>query len=169
MSELVKRAEGPTLFEKMLKGQVAAHFILNSELLGVAAILDVSPSKYARGIQAVVFPYQAIKRSHWDMKTRMSVAAAIQAIDNRIEDAYEPELIVEHAEGYGVPDHGHVVLLPSFARGESAALHDPERTKHRISSEMLTEAQAALQFSEEETLHFEIESWRGAHQIARLL
>lgn len=169
MTEVVGRTEELSLFEKMLRGQMAARFILNSERLQVAATLDIFPAKHTGGVQAVVFPHQKGSSGRWDMATRMKVAATVQAVSNRIEAVYEPDLVVKHEEGYGVLGHGHVVVFPSFARGESAALHSPDRTANPAPDQQLDAVAAKLNFDIDEIVRFESETWRGARQVYGLL
>lgn len=169
MTEVLRPTDELSLFQKMLRGQMAAHFILNSRRLGVAAVLDIFPAEHTQGVQAVVFPHRPGSSSRWEMATRMRVAAAVQAVSNRIETVQQPDLVVKHEEGYGVLGHGHVVVFPSFARGESAALHDPARTTQPRPDELLGEAAAKLRFSTDEEVAFESEVWRGAGQIYGLL
>ncbi len=169
MTEVIRQTEELSLFEKMLRGQVAARFILNSQRLQVAATLDIFPAEHAQGVQAVVFPYGPGPSSRWEMSTRMRVAATVQAVSNRIEQVYRPDLVVKHEEGYGVLNHGHVVIFPSFARGESVSLHDPERTVQPAATELLDAVAAKLRFKTEEAVAFENDTWRGASQIYTLL
>lgn len=171
MAETLRQADQLSLFQKMLRGQIAARFILNSSRLEVAAIVDIHPAEHAQGAQAVVFPYAAGSSQEWDMATRMKVAAATQAVSRQIMRAYRPDLVVKHEEGYGVrnPEHGHVVLLPSFDRGQSIALHDPERLQQPVPAELLDAAQQKLHFGVEQTVAFEQETWQGAGRIYGLL
>ena len=169
MTEVLRTTDELSLFQKMLRGQMAAHFILNSRRLGVAAVLDIFPAEHAQGVQAVVFPYRPGSSSRWEMATRMRVAAAVQAVSDRIETVYQPDLVVKHEEGYGVLNHGHVVIFPSFGRGESAALHDPLRTAQPVADERLADTAAKLRFSSDEEVAFESDVWHGAGQIYGLL
>jgi hypothetical protein len=143
--------EPPTLFEQMLAGEVRAHTILNSPRLQVAAVLDAYPAEYARGIQVIVFPHEPGPRAKWNIDTDMRVAAVCGAIRRRMMAVYSPDLVVEHAEGRKIVNHGHVVLFPSFRQGDSVALHDTARFGRPVDEKRLLEVQDELYFNADNT------------------
>jgi len=145
------QTEGPSIFERLLRGTLPARFLMNSQRFQVAAVLDIHPAKGTKDFQVVIFPYSPGRSDDWDARTRMIVAVVVQLLTDRIRSACSPELVVKHEEGYGAggPAHGHVVLFPSFERGMSVHLHDRDRFHHTVRPERIDEVVQALDLGDE--------------------
>jgi diadenosine tetraphosphate (Ap4A) HIT family hydrolase len=90
----------------------------------VVALLDKFPKFLG---QVVVFPRQAPgleKATMFDLPKALRAGVDLVAltVGKRMGQAFE-QLIVEHREGRGVPNHPHTVLFPA-AQGEGRGLYD---------------------------------------------
>lgn len=149
-----------TLFEKMWHGDVPSLPVFQSEKLGIMAIL-ANPQETTG--QLVVFPRRPaprleqltpVEKNHLDF--------AVGGLAAYLYDRLPVDLVARHAEGYGVPDHAHWVLIPSYQRGDSDRIHHPgQRLAPEEFAERYTAVQQYLTVSEE-LITAEIEARRQA-------
>ncbi len=112
-----------TLFESMWHGDIPSLPVLRDEDMGVMAVLT-NPQETVG--QVVVFPSRPVA-TYEDLTFREEEAmlVATSALAKHMRAALGVERVVRHVEGYGVPNHAHAVLLPSYQRGDSDRIHHP--------------------------------------------
>jgi diadenosine tetraphosphate (Ap4A) HIT family hydrolase len=113
----------PTLFEKIWYGDLPSLPVYRSEDRGVMAIL-AEPQELPG--QLVVFPRRAVSEiHHLSVATENEMLLVTRALTRQVQKQLGAERVVRHTEGYGVPDHAHTVLVPSYERGDSDRIHHP--------------------------------------------
>lgn len=112
-----------TLFERMWQGEVPSLSVFKSEKLGIMAIL-ANPQETPG--QLVVFPERAVPTyEELTVGEVNNMDFAMGGLARVLKARLNVERVVRHIEGYGVPDHAHGVLLPSYQRGDSDRIHHP--------------------------------------------
>lgn len=141
----------PTLFEKMWTGNIPALTVMKHEVAGVGVMAVLANPQETPG-QLVVFPRRAVdtlEELNWGERDVLTVATyGLAAHIKRVLPGVER--VVQHVEGYGVPDHAHTVLLPSYQRGDSDRIHHPSpRRPHEEFEQEFAAIKEALQFPED--------------------
>ncbi|HSH55940.1 MAG TPA: hypothetical protein VK983_03880 [Candidatus Limnocylindrales bacterium] len=133
----------PTLFEKIWKGDIPSLPVLRHDTLEVMAIL-ANPQETVG--QAVIFPKRAVGTfEELDHGQEQEMLLATRALARHMRSVLGVERVVRHVEGYGVPDHAHTVLVPSYQRGDSDRIHHPsERLPFEVFAEQCAHVQETL-------------------------
>lgn len=137
-----------TLFEGMLNGSVPSLPVLTSEKLQVGAIL-ANPQETIG--QLVVFPFRPARALEdlTDTEDRL-LNFAVRGLAKHLRNVLGVDRVVRHAEGYGVPNHAHWVVLPSYQRGDSDRIHHPsDRLPWEEFAERYSATQQMLEVTEE--------------------
>lgn len=154
-----------TVFERILERQKSG-LILVSGRLGVAAIVDIMP--VIEG-QVVVFPCEGGKRHLHEYGVQMAgrVMSVATAIGQRMMERFtpKPEVIIYHGEGRTVENHGHMIVAPSYERGDFAAAYDPNRDRTPKNELYVAGIEDVLTFSADETAQLEDELLATGSQL----
>ena len=110
---------------------------------GLLATLDIHP---ATAGHTLVVPREAV--DHW---TDLPDARILQAtllgtfVSRYLQNTLRPLRVTKHTIGFGVP-HTHVQYVPSYVRGDTAWLYDPERMVGDIDHSALAVMRKQLAF-----------------------
>lgn len=135
-----------TVFEKIWDGDIPSHTIYRNDQHGLLAMLDIFPATQGH---TLVVPREAV--DNWiDLPDHRLIQATIlgKYVARHIQDVLEPLRITRHTIGFGVP-HVHDQYVPSFTRGDTAALHDPARMELPADNEELKVMRDVLELPEE--------------------
>lgn len=138
-----------TVFEKAWRKDDSGLYLFRSEKHEVMALADPFPKL---SLQTVIAPSEGLKGENVHFNTlprsaRRKLHEVSDAIGEKMATHLGPnERVVTHIEGFGVPDHAHIVMFAA-ERKEGEALYNGAL----LGEDVVRRTVELLRFNEEET------------------
>lgn len=132
-----------TVFEKIWDDELPSHILYRSDKHGLLAMLDIHPATPGH---TLVIPREAVDQWMDLPDARILQATLLGTFVSRyLQNTLAPERVTRHTIGFGVP-HAHDQYVPSYVRGDTAWLYNPERIAGDVDHSALATMRKRLVF-----------------------
>ncbi len=131
-----------SIFTKIIKGEIPCHKIYEDDR--VFAFLDINPMTEGH---TLLVPKQQIG-SVWDVEDELYqyLFATARKIAQHLQSVLEPKRVGLQIEGFGVPDHAHLHIVPLWQGLDKTTMEYIERQPVEPDHAALAEIAKRLSF-----------------------